>query len=51
MLMINVLRPCPTRSKNVYFVNKKEASIAVFRALFCFTRAEHNLIKLKLYNN
>ena len=51
MLMINVLRPCPTRSKHVYFVNNKEASIAVFRALFCFTRAEHNLIKLKLYNN
>ena len=49
--MINVLRPCPTRSKHVYFVNNKEASIAVFRALFCFTRAEHNLIKLKLYNN
>ena len=49
--MINELRPCPTTSKNVYLINNKEASIAVFRALFCFTHAEHNLIKLKLYNN
>ena len=40
-----------TRSENVYFANNEQASIAVFTAVFCFTRTEHNLIKLKLYNN
>ena len=46
--MVNELARCPTRSENDYFVNNKQASIAVFTAVFCFTHAEHNLIKLKL---
>ena len=48
--MINELGRCPTRSENVYFANNEQASIAVFTAVFCFTYAEQNLIKLKLYN-
>ena len=39
----------PTRSENVYFANIKQASVAFFTAVF--THAEHNLIKLELYNN
>ena len=39
----------PTRSENVYFANIKQASAAFFTAVF--THAEHNLIKLELYNN
>ena len=39
-----------TRWENVYFANNKQASIAVFTAVFCFAHAEYNLIKLKLYN-
>ena len=50
-LMINELAGSSTRSKNVYFANNEQASIAVFTAVFCFTHAEHHLIKLKLYNN
>ena len=50
-LMINELAGSPTRSENVYFANNEQASIAVFTAVFCFTHAEHHLIKLKLYNN
>ena len=50
-VMINELRGCPTRSENVYFANNDQVSIAVFTAVFCFTDAEHNLIKLKLYDN
>ena len=49
-MIINKLGRCPTRSDNVYFANN-ELSLAVFTAVFCFTHAEHNLIKLKLYNN
>ena len=49
--MINELAPSPARSENVYFANNKQASIAVFTAVFCFTHAEHHLIKLKLYYN
>ena len=49
--MINELAGSPTRSENVYFANNEQASIAVFTAVFCFTHAEHHLIKLKLYNN
>ena len=41
----------PTRSENFYFVNNEQASIAVFAAVFCFTNAEYNLIKLKVYSN
>ena len=48
--MINELAGSPTRPENVYFANNKQASIAVFTAVFCFKDAEH-LIKLKLYNN
>ena len=44
-LIINELARSPARSENVYFANK------VFTAAFCFTHAEHHLIKLKLYNN
>ena len=50
-LMINELALFPTRSGNVYFANNKQASISVFTAVFCFTNAEHHLIKVKLYNN
>ena len=49
--MINEPAYFPTRSGNVYLANKEQASIAVFTAVFCFTHAEHHLIKLKLYNN
>ena len=49
--MINELAGSPTRSENVYFANNEQASIAVFTAVFCFTHAEHLLIKLKPYNN
>ena len=49
--MIDELAASPTRSENVYFANNKQASIAVFTAVFCFTHAKHHLIKLKLYIN
>ena len=49
--MINKLGPCPNRSENVNFANNEQESIAVFTTVFCFTHAEQNLIKLKLYNN
>ena len=49
--MINELALFPTRSGNVYFANNKQALISVFTAVFCFTNAEHHLIKVKLYNN
>ena len=45
----NKLWHCPTRSDNVYCANNEQASFAVFTAMFCFTHAEHNIIKLKLY--
>ena len=41
----------PTKSENVYFANNEQPSIAVFIAVFCFTHAKQNLIKLKWYNN
>ena len=47
-LMINELGSWPTILENVYFPNNKQASIVVCTAVFCFTRVEHNLIKLKL---
>ena len=50
-LMINELAGSSTRSENVYFANNEQASIGVFTAVFCFTHAEHLLIKFKLYNN
>ena len=43
---INELGCSPTRAENVFFVNNEQASSAVFTAVFCFTHAEHNLIKL-----
>ena len=49
--MINELACFPTRSENADFTKNEQASIAVFTAVFCFTHAEHHLIKLKLYNN
>ena len=49
--MINELGPCPTRSEKVYFAKIEQALIAVFTAVFCFTHAEHNLIKLQFYDN
>ena len=49
--MITELAGSPARSENVYFANNEQASIAVSTAVFCFTHAEHHLIKLKLYNN
>ena len=45
-MIINELGRSPTRSNNVYSDNNEQASLAVFTA-----HAEHNLIKLKLYNN
>ena len=50
-LMINELVGSPTRSENVYFANNKQASIAVFTAVFCFRHADYHLIKFELYNN
>ena len=50
-LIINELERCPTRLDNVYFANNKQASLSVFTDAFCFAHVEHNLIKLKLYNN
>ena len=49
--MINELGRCPTRSENVYFANNEQTSIAVLTAVFCFTHAEHNLIKQPNNNN
>ena len=49
--MINELTRFPTRSDIVYFANNEQASIAVFTAVFCFTHAEHNLIKQRNNNN
>ena len=46
--MIDELVGSPTRSENVYFANNKQASIAVFTAVFCFTHAKHHLIKYHL---
>ena len=43
-LIINKLGRCPTRSDNLCFANNKQASLAVFTVVFCFTHAEHNLI-------
>ena len=48
-LIINELGLCPTSSNNVYFTNNEQALLA-FTEVFCFVHAEHNLIKLKLYN-
>ena len=45
-LIINELGGSPSRSDNVYFANNKQAS-----RMFFIACAEHNLIKLKLYNN
>ena len=42
--MINELGHSLIRSENVYFANNKQASIAVFTDMFCFTHAKHNLI-------
>ena len=49
-LIINELAGSPT-SENAYFTNNEQALIAVFTVVFCFTHAEHHLIKLKLYIN
>ena len=49
-LLIIELAHSPTRSENVYFANDKQALIKSL-LMFCFTHAEHHLIKLKLYNN
>ena len=51
MLIINELGRSTTRSDNVYFDNNEQASFSIFTAVFCFTHAEYNSIKLKLYNN
>ena len=50
-MIINELGRCATRSDSVYFASNKQTSLAVFTVVFCFTHAEHNLIKLKLYND
>ena len=44
--MINELARFLTRSDNVYFPNNKQASIAVFAAVFCFTHAEYQIITI-----
>ena len=49
--MINELAGSSNRSENVYFANNEQALVAVFTAVFCFTHAQHHLIKLKLYND
>ena len=45
-LIINELGCSPIRSDNVYFANNKQPSLVLFIA-----HVEHDLIKLKLYNN
>ena len=49
-MVINELVRCTNRSDNLYFANDEQALLA-FASAFCFARAQHNLIKLKLYNN
>ena len=49
--MIDEISRFPNRSENFYFANNEQASTAVFAAVFCFTHAEHHLIKPKVYNN
>ena len=49
--MINELVRSPSRSQNFYLANNEQALIAVFTAVFCFTHAEHNLIKQRNNNN
>ena len=49
--MINELAGSSNRSENVYFANNEQALVTVFTAVFCFTHAQHHLIKLKLYND
>ena len=49
-LTINEVWRYPNRSDNVYFANNEQALLTVFTAVFCFTHAEHDLIKLKLHN-
>ena len=49
--MINELARSPTRSDNIYLSNNEQASTVVFAAMFCFTHAEHNLIKQRNNNN
>ena len=49
--MVNELARSPTRSKNAYFANDEQGSIAFFTAVFCFAHAGHHLIKLILCNN
>ena len=44
--IINEFGGSPIRSDNVYFANNEQVSLVLFIA-----HAEHNLIKLKLYNN
>ena len=43
-LIINELVGFPIRSENIYFADKEQTA-------FFITHAEHNLIKLKFYNN
>ena len=45
-MIINEHVGSPIRSDNVYFANNEQTSLVFFIA-----HAEHNLIKLKLYNN
>ena len=49
-MIIDELARCPTRSGNLYFANNEQATLA-FAAAFCLAHTEHNLIKLKSYNN
>ena len=44
--MTNKYGCSPTIPENVYFADNEQES-----TVFCFTLAEHNLIKLILYNN
>ena len=45
-MIVNELGGSPIRLDNVYFANNEHALLVFFTA-----QAEHNLIKLKLYNN
>ena len=49
-LIINEFVRCLTKSDNFCFANNEQTSVT-FATAFCFAHAEHNLIKLKLYNN
>ena len=49
-LIINELRSFQTRLENFRIAKIEYALLAVFTNAFCFSHAEHNLIKVKSYS-